>query len=151
MNQKQQDKELTRLKENTLELISFIEENIISGAKILNEGELDNDALELIQSYLFGDGSLKTLRAELKKLKITRDSQLFWHEVDGGWEAVSVATYEPGNHMSWRIIKKGKFYIDDSTGELRIDAVKKAKFKTLDEAKVQYQVWENQMISEMGK
>ena len=77
--------------------------------------------------------------------------KLIWDWVDNGWEASSVACYEPGDHMTWRFFKLGKHWVDSSSHELRIDDVIKAQFNSPEEAKWQYQAWENQMIEEFSE
>ena len=78
-------------------------------------------------------------------------NKLEWYWVDNGWEAVSSACYEPGDHMIWRFIKAGSVWVDNSSYELRIEDVIKAQFNLPEEAKWQYQAWENQMIKEFSE
>lgn len=73
-------------------------------------------------------------------------NNLEWYWVDDGWEAQSSACYEPGDHMTWRFYKLGEHWVDSSSYELKIDDVIKAQFNSPEEAKWQYQAWENEMI-----
>lgn len=111
----------------------------------------------LVFSYLIGGLSLKTLRAEVKQMRAEEllhqkpHHQLTWFKVDGGWEAVSAACAELGDHFGWRVEKVGSFWYDDSSAELGVKTANQVGFKTLDEAKKQYQIWEDQLISEANQ
>jgi hypothetical protein len=154
MNIKQQNKELTQIKFQVSNFLNALEFKLQKALELTGCGE---ESAHLMWDYLISGMSLKTLRKELNHAQAENllhqklNHQLTWFKVDGGWEAVSAACYGEGDHMSWRFVNKGKFYLDDSPGELRTDEVEKAKFKTLGEAQDQYQIWENEMVKEMGK
>jgi hypothetical protein len=153
MNIKQQNKELSEQKRRVEYFLKQIQDANETAREIIGD-PFDERSSDAVWDFLVNEDSLKTLRGKLKHIRAEQllhkkdTHQLTWYEVDGGWEAVSAASYGEGDHMSWRVIHVNGKYVDDSPGELVIDEVAKAKFTTLNEAKIQYQAWENQMISE---
>jgi hypothetical protein len=161
MSIKTQNKELAINKKQFGLLLEELESLCNESVRLLGHSVEDNFAQNWVWDYLNGETSLKDLRAKLKgwdkgteKIRPVPIWKLEWNEIDGGWEAVSVAAFEPYSHMNWRVIekqKKGKtVFLDDSPPELQTEKVKKARFKSLEDAFVQYQIWENEMIKEMG-
>lgn len=120
MNQKQQNKELCSMQPKMASLLEQIQELTEYATETAGFNPDSPEECNLVFNYLLGALSLKTLRAEVKKTRAEEllhqkpNHQLTWVKVDGGWEAVSSACYEKDNHMSWRIIKKGKLHLDDS-------------------------------------